>query len=194
MTSSQFSAYFTEQKKLGRRLIDIEAYPTSGGLRYAGIWYQNVGNVLWAELRDMSRATYQAKLDQYTAAGYRLIDFESYQSGSSQRYAAIWEKNPAGRAFVVRSDRTELAFANLWRHYRDEGYRLVDFERYNTSSGARYAGVWVENDSRFDYSRKGTLDSIIAKYRTRTTPFPAYRSSSSATERRSTGAASATPT
>ena len=165
LTSAQFSSYFTEQKNLGRRIIDIEVYPTSGGLRYAAIWYQNVGNVAWVELRDMTRSTYQTKLNEQTSAGYRLIDFESYQSGATQRYAAIWEKSPAGRAWVVRSDRSKLDFANLWRLYRDEGYRLVDFERYDTSGGARYAGVWVENDSRFDYSRKGTLDSIISGYR-----------------------------
>ena len=65
----------------------------------------------------------------------------------------------------MRTDRTELGFANLWRQYRDEGYRLVDFERYNTPTGVRYAGIWVENDLRFDYSRKSTLDSLINQYR-----------------------------
>ena len=164
MTSSQYGSYFTEQRNLGRRPVDIEVYSTSSGLRYAAIWYQNVGNVSWIQLRDMSRETYQNEVDEQTAAGYRLIDFESYQSGSSQRYAAIWEKNPAGRAWVMRSDRSELAFSNLWRQYRDEGYRLVDFERYNTSAGVRYAGLWVENASRFDYPRKGTLNSIITDY------------------------------
>ncbi|MEB3282362.1 MAG: hypothetical protein VKK42_25935 [Lyngbya sp.] len=36
---------------------------------------------------------------------------------------------------------TETQFANLWRQYRDEGYRLVDFEHYPTANGDRYAGV-----------------------------------------------------
>ena len=166
MTSSQYSSYFTEQKNLGRRPVDIEVYATASGLRYAAVWYQNTGNVSWVQLRDMSRDTYERELNEQTAAGYRPIDFESYQSGSSQRYAAIWERNPAGRGWVLRSDRTELAFANLWRQYSDEGYRLVDFERYNTAQGARYAGLFVENDTRFDYSRKGTLNSIITNYRT----------------------------
>lgn len=165
MTSDQYSAYFTEQKNAGRRPVDIEVYPTSSGLRYAAIWYQNAGNVGWAQLRNMSRTTYQQKLNDYSAAGYRLLDYESYQSGSTQLYAAIWEKNPAGRGWAARSDRTELQFANYWRQYRDEGYRLVDFERYNTPSGVRYAGLWVENDSRFDYGRKGTIDSFITSYR-----------------------------
>ncbi len=66
----------------------------------------------------------------------------------------------------MRSELTELAYANFWRQYRDEGFRLIDFERYNTASGPRYAGIWVENDSRHDYQRKGTLDRIISAYRT----------------------------
>lgn len=165
MTSAQYASYFTEQRNLGRRPVDIEVYPTSSGLRYAAIWYQNAGNIGWVQLRDMSRDTYQAEVDEQTAAGYRLIDFESYQSGANQRYAAIWERNPAGRGWQARSDRTELGFANLWRQYSDEGYRLVDFERYNTAQGVRYAGLWVENNSRFDYPRKGTLNSIVSSYR-----------------------------
>lgn len=89
---------------------------------------------------------------------------KSYQSGFDQLYAAIWEKKPAGRGWVMRSDRTALQFANLWRQYRDEGYRLVDFERYSILGVVRYAGLWVENDLRFDYPRKGTLDTIISDY------------------------------
>ena len=109
MTSSEYASYFAEQRGLGRRPVDIEVYAPGSGLRYAAIWYQNVGDVDWVQLRDMSRETYEDELGEQTAAGYRPIDFELYQSGLSQRYAAIWERNPAGRGWVLRSDRTELA-------------------------------------------------------------------------------------
>ncbi|WP_419695433.1 serine hydrolase [Mesorhizobium muleiense] len=165
MTGAQYAAYFIEERRAGRRPVDIEAYMTSSGLRYAAIWYENVDDVAWVQLRDMSRDTYQAELNEQSANGYRMIDFESYRSGWRQLYAAIWEKNASGRSWQIRSDRTELEYANLWRQYRDDGYRLVDFEHYNTIFGPRYAGLWVENDTRFDYSRKGQLDTLIDQYR-----------------------------
>ena len=165
MTGAEYGDYFQQQKGKGRRPIDIEVYPTNSGLRYAAIWYENTPNKKWAALRNMTRNQYQKELTERAEKGFRVIDFESYPTANGQRYAAIWEKHPAGRAWVVRSDRSKLAFANLWRRYRDEGYRLVDFERYPTPQGQRYAGFWVENDSRFDYSRKSDIDDLIAQYR-----------------------------
>lgn len=165
MTSAEYGDYFQQQRNAGRRPIDIEVYETNGGLRYAAIWYENKPSVEWAALRNMTRNAYQKEVDDRAANGFRVIDFESYETSGGQRYAAIWEKNPPGRAWVARSNRTALQFANLWRQYRDEGYRLVDFERYDTDDGPRYAGVWIENDLRFDYSRKGDLDDLITQYR-----------------------------
>lgn len=161
MTGVQYADYFATQAAAGRRPVDIEVYQTVNGLRYAAIWYQNAGNVPWSQLRDMTRTTYQSQLKIKSTAGYRPIDFESYMNGSTQLYAVIWERNPAGRSFVLRSDRTELQYTNYARQYSDEGYRLIDFERYNTPGGTRYAGLWVENDSRFDYPRKTAIDGMI---------------------------------
>ena len=76
MTSAQYSTYFTQQRNLGRRPIDIEVYPTANGFRYAAIWYQNTGNVGWIQLRGLSRTAYQNEIDEQAAAGYRVIDFE----------------------------------------------------------------------------------------------------------------------
>lgn len=173
MTSAQYATYFDAQRAAGRRPIDIEVYQTAGGLRYAAIWYQNVGNLPWGQLRDMTRTTYQQYLNAYVAAGYRVIDFESYQSGATQLYAAIWARNPVGRAWTMRSDLSWLQFSNFSRLHKDEGYRLVDYEAYATASGVRYAGLWVENDTRFDYARKNTLTDLIEDYQARSNGLPA---------------------
>jgi len=164
LTATQYGAYFQEQKNLGRRVIDIEAYQTSGGLRYSAIWVENKENIQWAQFRDMTRASYQTRVTNRSNSGYTLVEFESYRSGGKQRYAAIWEKR-SGYARQVRTGRTEKQFANLWREYRDKGYRLVDFERYSIGSRTRYGGVWIENRSRYRYSKKGAIDSKVSKYR-----------------------------
>jgi CubicO group peptidase (beta-lactamase class C family) len=163
LTGTEYGDLYTQKRNDGFRLVDMEAYQTSAGLRYSAIWYQNVNNTAWTQWRDMSRETYQQKIDELSTQGYTVVDFESYQIGSNTRYAAIWEKKP-GYASQVRTERTETAFANLWRQYRDMGYRLVDFERYKTDDGDRYGGVWIENDARFNYSKKTQLDEIIQAY------------------------------
>jgi len=165
LTAKGYSEYFKEQSGKGYRVIDIEVYSTSKGTRYAAIWIENKANIKWAQYRDMDRKNYQAKVDDFGKKGYLMVDYESYKIGSKQYYAAIWEKR-SGYAVQVRTNRTALQYANLWREYRDKGYRLVDFERYKTSSGDRYGGIWIENSSNYRYSRKGELDDLVSQYKT----------------------------
>ena len=161
LTSAEYADYFEEQREARRRPIDIEAYPTPDGLLYAAIWYENVDEVSWLQLRDMDRDAYQQELETRTGEGYLPIDYETYMAGNEQRYAAIWEV-PANRpAFQIRTDRSQISYANLWRTYRDEGYRIVDFE----NDAALYGGLWIENADRFQYEGKQELDSIIETYR-----------------------------
>ena len=163
LTKAAYESYKTEQKNAGLRMIDLEMYETGDGIRYAAVWVNDSNNNDWKELHGLDRDDYQAQLNALTDQGYLVTNFDSYKDGSTQRYAFICEKR-SGFAYQVRSDRTELEYANLWREYRDKGFRLVDFECYATSAGTRYAGIWIENDKRYDYDKKNTLDNLISKY------------------------------
>lgn len=165
MTGERYGEYFQEQRAAGFRLIDMEIYDTPNGLRYAAIWVENRDNIRWLQTRGMTRESYLNHIDERSALGLRVVDFEAYQTSAGMRYAAIWQELPAGQGYQLRTDRTQLEFANLWREYRDRGYRLVDFERYATPRGDRYAGVWVENSARMWHPRRGELDSAVSDYR-----------------------------
>lgn len=170
LTSEEYATYFQERKAAGMIPIDIEAYQTSNGLRYAAIWYENVEGVAWAQLRNMDRTTYQAEADSYTDQGYLLVDYESYPGSSEQLYAAIWEKPQNRPAFQVRTDRNQVGYANNWREYLDAGYRIVDFENYNKDGNSRYGGIWIENADRFRYARKDDVTDDINTYFTADQP------------------------
>ncbi|MEO7982793.1 MAG: serine hydrolase [Bacteroidota bacterium] len=163
MTKAEYEAYITEQKNLGLQMIDLEMYETSSGIRYAAIWVKDNSNTIWKEAHGLEGDDYQQQLMTLTGQGYLVTNFDCYKDGNTQRYAFICEKR-SGFAYQVRSGRTELEYANLWREYTDKGYRLIDFECYNTSGGMRYAGIWIENDKRYDYDKKVSLDNLITKY------------------------------
>lgn len=165
MTSDQYSGYFNEQKNKGYRVVDLEAYSMNGELKYSAIWVENRDNTSWAQLRNMDRATYQKNVDAQAKLGRQVVDYEAYEHKGKMYYAAIWQKPATGTGWAVRTDISELTFANYWREYADKGMRPIDFERYDTPSGTRYGGVWMENrSSRYDYTRKGELDTLVKNF------------------------------
>lgn len=164
LTGQAFGQAFQNLRN-GHRLVDIEAYETPNGIRYAAIWYASCDDTNWREVRDMGRSGYQSRVDSLAALGFRVIDFESYRTPNGQRYAAIWERIPAGRGWAVRTDRDLDWFLNYHRQYVDEGMRLIDYESYDTANGTRYAGIWAENDRRYDFALKAAVDDSIQTYR-----------------------------
>lgn len=165
MPAGEYASTFAEKRAAGYRLIDMEAYQTPAGLRYAAIWHRGCDDAGWTQWRDMSRETYQRRLDSLSARGFRVVDFESYSTSSGQRYAAIWEKIDDDRAWRVRTDRSLPQFLSVHRRYVDEGLRLLDFEAYETTQGIRYGGVWIENDERYRMPFEQTVDDAIEAYR-----------------------------
>lgn len=164
MTSEQYGEYFEESRDAGYRPIDIEAYDTPSGLRFAAIWYENVDNLAWAQYRNMTRQQYLQRADELGAQGYRVIDFESYGTPNGQRYAAIWERPNENYAYQLRTNRDSLAFANLWREYADTGYRLVGLDHFDTDSGDLFGGIWIENAARLRHPARSTLNSTVSQY------------------------------
>jgi CubicO group peptidase (beta-lactamase class C family) len=161
LTSSEYADYFEQRRSAGYRPIDIEAYDTPSGLRFAAIWYENVDGVAWTQLRNIDRDRYQQEATDHGADGYLMFDFESYATSDGQRYAAIWERPDSRPAYQIRTDRSALQYANLWRTYRDEGYRLQDFEHYGDDW---HGGIWIENAARFRYPLKGAIDTLAQDY------------------------------
>ncbi|OJJ14900.1 hypothetical protein BKI52_40815 [marine bacterium AO1-C] len=162
-TAAEYSTIFQDKKSEGYRITDIEAYNVNGNIRYAAIWVKNTEGIVWAQQRDMSRTTYVAEAQTKISQGYVMVDYESYQIDGVQKYAAIWEKR-SGYAYHSKTNLTALEFANRSREYRDKGFRLVDYEQYATSDGTRYGGIWLENSSRYHYSKKNQLNNLVSSF------------------------------
>ncbi|MBC8078052.1 MAG: hypothetical protein H7Y32_18385 [Chloroflexales bacterium] len=164
LTSDEFATYFDDFSKRGFILVDTEAYNTGDGLRYSQIWVKNTDGLGWIALRNMSSDEYAGYFSQYADEGYRVLDLESYQVGLSQRYAAIWIKNTNGRGWYAYRDMSAQDYGNRWLQLRDAGYRVIDFEVYDTALGTRYAGVWRQNNDRPNWRLKEPVTKIIEDY------------------------------
>ena len=154
MTSEGYTNRTREQAEAGRTPIDIEAYPTPEGLRFAAIYWADPSTRRDTVLSS-NRASYQGEVDERLGAGERMIDYETYiDDGGVQRYATIWEEAPLALATTIRTNLSSLDFGNLWLTYRDEGQRLIDAEADILSGSQLYGGVWLENRDRYRDPRR----------------------------------------
>ena len=161
VTSAQFSEKFDHYRDKGFLPVDVEVYPVGSGFRYAAAWVENTEGLAWKLRRGLDSATFGAAFDAYKAEGLRMLDVESLRTDDGQRYAGIWVENRNGRRWVERRDMDATGYRNRWNQLRDEGYRLVDYERYETAGGVRYAGVWRQNTDRPDWVLRTFVDDAV---------------------------------
>jgi CubicO group peptidase (beta-lactamase class C family) len=161
LTSDQAQALY-EQLRATHMPVDIDAYSTPSGVRFASIWVRNTENLGWMLRRSV---TSQQFTDQAATLGdgYRMLGFDSLYSGGTQIYSGIWVENRNDRQALFQRDLTVQQYENRWNRYRDAGYRLVGYERYDTAIGVRYAGIWRQNSSRPNWSLRSQVDDRIAQ-------------------------------
>ncbi len=100
------------------------------------------------ELRDNMAKLIQMYNDRDPRLSYdglHLKDSLQKIYGEESEGCKVRYKNTNGRGWGSYRDMSEPAYANRFREMRDLGYRVVDFERYTTANGIRYAGVWRQN-------------------------------------------------
>lgn len=164
ISPDDFDAEVAERRADGYRLVAFDAFRRGSQLLYTAVWHRSCAGADWDYVAGADREAYQARLDAATARGLQPIDFESWMSPEGQRYAAIFEAPAAAREFRLRSGRNLNGFINYHRRYVDQGFRLTDYESYETDSGTRYAGIWVENDDRYRDPIRPVLDTLVQTY------------------------------
>lgn len=162
-TSEEFADLFTRYRDDGFMMIDIDAYALTVGLRYSAVWVENSEGLAWQEWRDMTSDGFSEKFEELRYE-YRMIDLESYSHNGVQFYAGIWVENLDNRFWVVWRDMTAKSFGDKWLELQDAGYRLINYEIYETQSGWRYAGVWRQNGTRPVWQFKDEVNTLVEDY------------------------------
>lgn len=160
LTSEQFAAEFETYRNRGFIVVDVEAYLAGSNVLYGAVWVKNVENLDWAEWRNLTDAEFKEKFEQYKDK-YRMLDVESYRVAGTQLYAGIWIENKSGHGWYEYRDMTSKAYGDKWLRLRDAGYRLIDFEAYETGDGWRYAGIWRQNSERPNWALKDEVDALV---------------------------------
>lgn len=156
-TAAQFSSSFTANKNAGLMPVDYDEYVTSAGLRYNSVWVKAPARTTWYLDRGLSSSQFSTRFGERSAT-HRAVAFDSVATASGQRHAAIWVPNN-GRGWLLFHNMSLKGYENQWNRLYDEGYRVVSYDRYQTSSGTRYAAIWRQNSSRPNWSLKAQVDA-----------------------------------
>ncbi len=156
MTSSSYQSQFNYWTSRGYRLTWVQGYGIGGVDYYAAIWTYGTSGPAWAARHGMSSSTYQSYFNYYARLGYRLTHVSGYRVGTSDRYAAIWEKS-SGRTLLARHGMTAGGYQHEFTDHQLQGYRLTQVDGYSLAGTARYAAIWVAepNAKTGDYCRNG---------------------------------------
>ncbi len=138
-TSSDLHNWVTDNPD--KRIIDLQLMGTSGIQTYAAIWVNNTGARYtdWWWLAGVPASTLASELTQNQA---RLIDLEL--NGSPDRVSAVMLPRDGNGFYWLRG----LRFEEVDHVAQGYATRIIDLERYETSSGEyRFAVVLRRNDN-----------------------------------------------
>ena len=109
-------------------------------------WWMGALSIIWYV--GLTLVSEDILFDSIAALGL-MIAFYYGMTG----FACVW---------YFRRDLNLKGWQNYWHYYKDLGYRLVGFDRYETAAGTRYAGVWRQNSERPTWGLKAEVDARVS--------------------------------
>jgi CubicO group peptidase (beta-lactamase class C family) len=126
----------------GYRPISLSIYGSAGKPLYAAVWVHRPGPA-YVGFHGYTAAQYQAFHDTWTQDGYRPSIVTATGSGSSARFAGVFELSPEPALAKHGIDADEFAEWTTWA--RDNDYILRWASVYGSKNAPRYVGVWWPN-------------------------------------------------
>jgi CubicO group peptidase (beta-lactamase class C family) len=143
LTEGQYQPDFDSLRNQGYRLLDVNAYSVNGAPHFASIWEQSPGPG-WSAHHGLTSDQHSALFDTLPNQGFRPISVSAYDRFGETRFASVWHQTP-GAAFEARHGLPAAQFQQVFDHFKDHGFRLVDVCGYNVGGDVRFAGVWDQS-------------------------------------------------
>lgn len=110
----------------------------------------------WEASYDLDEDAFIMEFERFSGQGYMLVDLSVYQRRETL-YATIWHKNTDSRGWSMRRGMDASQFNRRYQRLRNDGYRPVDIEIYQTEAGILFADIWVENRERDSWAIRHNL-------------------------------------
>jgi hypothetical protein len=144
----QLSQFADSERAAGRMLIDIDMHKTHRTNQCclgSAVSVRNAENLAWTPIVNHTSDEFGAVFDVLLPTN-RILVADSATSPTGQRFSAVWVENRNGRGRFFYRGMTVDQWGARWQELADAGYRVINFERYETPDGIRYLGAWRQNN------------------------------------------------
>lgn len=141
LSGAQYQTEVNNLKAQGYRPVQVSGFPSGGQAKYAALFFKEANAPQWQAKHGMSSAEYQAEVNKWSDAGYRLTDVSGYTVGGTDYYAAVWEKR-TGPALAARHRMTSAEYQDEVEEKSSQGYRLIKVSGYSLNNAACFAAIW----------------------------------------------------
>lgn len=147
------ASYQTEFDRIatsGYRLVWVDGYDVNGKT-FFNVIFRPADGTPWVARHGLSSADYQKAFDEWVEKGFRLKHVESYLSGGSIRYAAIFTKPTpppfTGQTpFTAYHGRTADQHQKLFDDLTKDGWRPVNVSAVSVGGNRSYAALYEKRD------------------------------------------------
>lgn len=140
LTAAQYQKTSDDLVKAGYRLLHLNGYSVNGQDLYAAIWEKSSGPA-WVARHGLSAADYQKAFDDLTGQGYRLKAISGYQTGTQDRYAALWEK-ASGPPLAARHGIQGNFYQGVFDNFHYQGYSPTYISGFASGTADKLNGIW----------------------------------------------------
>lgn len=145
-SGTEFAASLASRSKEGYKIVDHESYRVGRTPRTSTVWVKKDKKDKFIFESGMSIATLKKSHKAHHQNGYVITEIEAVRNGMSLELAASWEKRDGQPNTLFYWGMDHLLFSNRYGEMADRGYRIVDFEAYESSGQILCAAIWVPKE------------------------------------------------
>lgn len=142
LETARFEETIENRRKEGMRVVDFEQYRSGRSTKQAALWVKAMPSDEWDSKRGLTVVEYKEENEKNLKRGFVPVDIEVDRVGASLNFGGVWLKSNEGFSTEMKFGMDDLMFSNFYGEMADRGYRLIDFEAYETNGKIAYAGIW----------------------------------------------------
>lgn len=171
MDKKSFTESFKKLASEGFRIADIETYRVGRSTTVTTVWSKMREKDGWRIEMSLPITEFLEANRKHDGDGYALVEFETDRTGGATlQFSGVWLKRDEPLETEFYFGLESLDFSNRYGEMADRGFRLIDFEAYESNGKYRHSGLWLKNEGievRFyraiEKNRFGEVASSLAK-------------------------------